>query len=149
MDNEVSYCICPICGSNECKIDTDKETKIEARVCDECGYMTLSTLRVKSAEAEKFEQTTTQLVKDLRKEDTDIGQYWYPSTMYVNTRGALFPVGTKENWKYGFSAVVPIPIHERLDYPMPDKPGYYYEMRLEFEKIKTFDNFKDAIKMFE
>lgn len=139
-------CKCPVCNSNACYIETAEETCIESRVCESCGFMTTSLYTVDSKYVDAYEKTTAEIIRKLRFTDTDLGQYWYPSTLFINGRGAIFPMGTEKEWAYAYAQVVPIPIHERLQYPIPEKTDEYYEQRLAVEKAVMCRSFKSAVE---
>jgi len=143
--DELMICKCPVCGADTCKMDVAGEGEFESRVCEECGFMTTNKFIPGSPEVEMYEKTTAKIIIALRFEDKELNQYWYPSTLFINSKGAVFPVGTVENWNYGLCKVVPIPIHERLQYPIPGKKSEYYEMRLAPETTEICVSFKDAV----
>lgn len=145
--DELMICKCPVCGSDTCKMDIAGEGEFESRVCEECGFMTTNKFIPGSPEVEMYEKTTAKIIIALRFEDKGLNQFWYPSTLFINSKGAVFPVGTVENWNYGYAPVVPVAIHERLQYPIPGRTGDYYEQRLAVEKTVLCKNFKEAALM--
>lgn len=144
--DEIAVCKCPVCGSPNCKIEIVEEPKSESRVCEECGYMTLDAFKIGSPHLAIYEQTTAKIVLALKFEDKELNQFWYPSTLFIAGRGAIFPMGTKEDWGYGHCKVVPVPIHQRLQYPIPGKTDEYYEQRLAVEQSVRCSSFKDALE---
>ena len=140
-----NVCICPICGMNTCDIEA-KDASSESRMCSNCGYMTSAAFKIDSLNIDKYEKTTAKIIKDLRYEDKSLGQFWYPAAVQISGIGMVFPVGTKESWKWGFAKVVTIPVFERIKYPIPGKANNYYETKLDVEHLETFDMFKDAMK---
>lgn len=144
-EENIKECICPVCNSTHCKIE-EGEDGYESRVCEDCGFMTVSSFKCDSNYIQIYEQTTAKIIKALRFEDKTLNQYWYPTTLFINNKGAIFPVGTEKDWYYGYAPVVPVPIHERLQYPIPGKTDEYYEMRLAVEQTHKCNSFKDAVE---
>lgn len=145
--NSESYVKCPVCG--EYKVAIDKSEEFESRICIGCGYTTNTMLKKDSGYIDVFESQQTQLVKILKKYDKSLESYWYPLTLHVEMLGALYPDGTETNYKWCFVKSIPIPIMERLQYPIKGETDMYHESRLQVEKPEVFDTFEQAYKKFK
>jgi len=141
---------CPNCNKDDLQLD---ETTINTRLCLNCGYTTNSLYTIDSDSVKQFEQKSAKIIIELRLKDKKLNQYWYPSVINIYKKGLVFPEGkSKSDWKWAYSSYVPIPVQERINYPMPDKKGQFYEYKMDTESIVYYekDEFKLAIKnLFE
>jgi hypothetical protein len=86
-----------------------------------------------------------ELYKDVMFKDKN-GIMWMPTTINVPTQGMVFYNGTsKENAKW--AAVKAVKVLEKEKYPIPKKPGEYYEYRMDMTTMKGFEmkEFMDAL----
>ena len=138
--------ISPFTGQKSVVIET--ENNIETRICMDTGFTTNTSYKIGSIDIQKFEETTSELIRSLRFEDTNLGQYWYPTTVMFST-GIIYPVGNTESWSWNYAPVVKLSEEEKLQYPIPGRKDEYYETRLATELAQVFakDKFKDVCKM--
>jgi hypothetical protein len=64
----------------------------------------------------------------------------------------VFVNGTSiENWKWSAVKAVPVSEEEKEKYPIPNKPGEYYEWRMDMSTMKSFEekDFMDALSYIE
>ena len=136
--------LCPICNTAD-KLYIDSNDKGETRFCLNCGYQTHSKFKIGAPELEQYESNNPKLVNALRKEDKETGQCWFPAVITLGNLGIIFPDGTGvEEWKWGFARVVSIPIFERVNFPIADKEGEFYESRLDIENAIHFNTFAEV-----
>ncbi len=117
--------------------------KIETRICMDTGFTTNSEYKIGSEKIVEFEATTARLIKELRYEDTELGQYWYPTTvMFVH--GIIYPEGNLKEWNWVYAPVVKLTEEEKENYPVPGKSGEYYETRVavDLSEKYAYDDFR-------
>ena len=138
--------ISPFTGEYDVVIEQDDKNG-ESRMCVKSGYNTseLYSYTENSPHIEKFEENTTQLIKDTKYKDEDLGQYWYLTTIIFQS-GMLYPDGDVDNIRWVFSPVVKISKDEQEKYPVPGKDGEYYETRVAVELSESFNDFNSACK---
>jgi hypothetical protein len=141
---------CPCCKSMQCIIEEDK-SYTESRLCLTCGMTTQSAYRFNSDAIKDVEEKSPKVVTELRFMDEDLKQYWYPSTIQIRNRGMIYPIGSKKQWSWAVASVVPIPLFERMNYPIPGKDGEFYETKLDVENATEYpkNRFLDACKKLE
>ena len=136
----------PITGATSVVVETD-QNGIESRICMDTGYTTVSKYKLDSPEVSEYESSTSQLIRDLRFTDEELGQYWYLTTVMFST-GMIYPEGTPNDWKWVYAPVINIPKDEQKNYPIPGKPGEYYETRLGIDVAEYYEStqFADVCK---
>ena len=136
----------PISGAQSVVVEID-DNGIESRLCMDTGYTTVSKYKIDSPDVEEYEASTSQLIRDLRFIDEKLGQYWYLTTVMFST-GMIYPDGTSEEWKWVYAPIIEIPKDERKEYPIPGKPGKYYETRLGVDVAEYYESteFKNVCK---
>jgi len=132
--------------NNQSVIVETLENGVETRICMDTGFTTNSEYTVDSDIA-SIEETTTQLIKDLRFTDVLLKQYWYPTTAMFST-GVIYPEGTPNDWKWVYAPVISMTEEESKKYPVPGKPGEYYETRVGTDVAEYYDknDFKSLCK---
>mgnify|MGYP003644307048 FL=1 len=95
----------------------------------------------------EYEASTSQLIRDLKFTDEKLGQYWYLTTVMF-TQGMIYPEGTKEDWKWVYAPIIQISKKDQKEYPVPGKPGEYYETRLGVDVAEYYESnqFSDVCK---
>ena len=144
MDNLI---ICDHCGSDACYVD-EVNQDIKTYFCYGCGFQTNSLMK----EGEDFynEQigVLPELYKDLMSVDKQ-GKIWMPSAINIPEQGMVFANGANTT-SWGWSAVKAVPVKEedKTKYPIPHKPGHFYEYRMDMSTIQHFDEreFIDALE---
>jgi hypothetical protein len=127
--------LCHVCGSKTV------EKEAGTILCMECGFHTHPNF--KQEYRDKLEATMPKLIKALRFNDKRTGLIWYPIVVNIPNVGILFPDGNSvENWKWSFAKIVPIPLHERMKYPIPNKTGQFYETRLDIENAIIYPKYE-------
>ena len=120
---------------------------IETKMCMDTGYTTSSEYRIGSVEVMDYEKTTARLIKELRYDDYKLEQHWYLATVTFST-GMIYPDGNKNNWKWAYARIIHMSEEEKKKYPIPGKPGEYYETRLGVDVAEYYpkDQFRDVCK---
>ena len=140
--------ISPITG-NECVIiEADESTDINSYMCMESGYTTTDQFEIGSEHVEKYEKQITDLMKDVKFIDEELGLVWFPAFLNVQGAGMLYCTGTsRKNMKWEVANTVDIIGEERLKYPIPGKEGQYFTARLDTKNAKKFkkNNFGSAL----
>jgi hypothetical protein len=139
--NNANRVTCGICGSLNCKSIVEE---YEYRICLDCGYHTHSLYKIGSDEVDKLEKNLSKLIKELRRDDIKLNQYWYLSVINVPLIGLIYPMGNVEDWWWAFCPEKAIPIFERLQYPIPGKKDEYYETMPAFEHEEHYNTFNTA-----
>lgn len=143
MDNLI---ICDHCGSDACYVD-EVNQDIKTYFCYGCGFQTNSLMK----EGEDFynEQigVLPELYKDLMSVDKQ-GKIWMPSAINIPEQGMVFANGANTT-SWGWSAVKAVPVKEedKTKYPIPHKPGHFYEYRMDMSTMKNFSpsDYMDAL----
>tara|TARA_R110000803_G_scaffold68700_4_gene130749 strand:+ start:3989 stop:4447 length:459 start_codon:yes stop_codon:yes gene_type:complete len=143
MDNLI---ICDRCGSDACYVQ-EVNDKIKNYQCYGCGFITNSLLVKGSDFFEEQMEMLPNLYKELMGED-DNGKIWMPSTVNLPEKGMVFANGKSgENWKWAGVRAIPVKDEEKEKYPIPNKEGEFYTLRMDMETIKEFDegDYVDAL----
>ena len=135
MDN---LTICDRCGSDACYVQ-EVNQDIKNYQCYGCGFITNSLMKKDSQFFEEQMELLPNLYKELMGED-DEGKIWMPTTINLPSQGMIFANGTSaENWKWAAVKSVPVLEEEKEKYPIPGKPGEFYEQRMDMDTLKEFD----------
>lgn len=126
---------CPYCNYTEVL----KEKNVQ--ICMKCGFQTISTYTIDSQQIESMKKTAPMIIKKLMFFDKKLQQYWVPTIINIQNKGMVFPEGNENNWKWVFSPYIPIPVLERINYPIEGKEDEFYEYRLGIEESEYFDKF--------
>jgi len=145
MNNEPTQIECPHCGK-DCFEEDYKD--ITSWLCFRCGYTSNSTLEVGSKVVEEAENSTAQIVKDLKFEDKERKINWYPAVINIPLNGVIFPEGTVDDWKWAYAPIIEISEEDQKKYPVPGKDNEYYQTRLAVENSEYYpkEDFLGAAK---
>jgi len=123
------------------------ENGVETRICMDTGFTTNSEYKIGSDGVVSIEETTTQLIKDLRFSDVLLNQYWYPTTAMFSS-GVIYPDGNPNDWKWCYAPVIHMTEEEQKQYPIPGKPGEFYASRIGTDVSEFYDknDFKSVCK---
>ena len=143
MDN---LTICNHCGSDACYV-VENSPEVKSYSCFGCGFTTNSLMK----EGEEFYnqqiEVLPELYKDVMFKDKD-SLTWMPTTINLPQQGMVFYNGTsKENAKWAAVKAVKVSEEEKEKYPIPKKPGEYYEYRMDMSTMQGFEmkEFMDAL----
>ena len=137
----------PVTGNFCVLAEADEDTNITSYMCMESGYSTTEKLKIGSEEVEKFEEQLTELMRDARIEDEELGLVWHPSFLQFPF-GMLYMSGTSaHDMHWEVAEVVEVNEDERTKYPIPGRPGQYFTSRLDIENAMIFDrlDFQNAL----
>jgi len=143
MDNLTT---CNRCGSDACYVQ-EVNQDIKNYQCMGCGFITNSLMKQGSQFFEEQMELLPNLYKELMGED-DEGLVWMPATINLPSQGMVFANGSSaENWKWAAVQSVPVKEEEKEKYPIPGKPGEFYEQRMDMDTLKEFDekDFMEAL----
>jgi hypothetical protein len=144
MDNLTT---CNRCGSDACYVQ-EVNQDIKNYQCMGCGFITNSLMKQGSQFFEEQMELLPNLYKELMGED-DEGLVWMPATINLPSQGMVFANGSSaENWKWAAVQSVPVKEEEKEKYPIPGKPGEFYEQRMDMDTLKEFDE-KDFIEALD
>ena len=144
MDN---LSTCNRCGGDACYIQ-EVNQDIKNYQCMGCGFVTNSLMKRDSRFLEEQMELLPNLYKELMGEDEE-GLVWMPATINLPSQGMVFANGTSaKNWRWAAVQSVPVKEEEKEKYPIPNKPGEFYEQRMDMETIKEFDE-KDFIEALD
>ena len=116
------------------------------------GYTSNTTMTLDSEGLKQTLDLTEDLIRDLRQDHEPPGGgevlAWFPTVITMPDKGMVFPEPIKETDDWGWTVVKAIPVkeEEKEKYPIPNKPGEFYENRMDMENLKSFDKlcFMDA-----
>ena len=129
--------VCPICKSDACYKQEVNE-KITNFMCYGCGSISNTLMKDGEDYWEQQQISLPELYKDLTHKDKN-DQYWIPNTINQPKVGMVFLNGNSEyNWTWSAVKAVKVEEEEKNKYPIPGKPGKYYEYRMDMENIKHF-----------
>lgn len=144
MDN---LSTCNRCGGDACYIQ-EVNQDIKNYQCMGCGFITNSFMKQGSQFFEEQMELLPNLYKELMGEDEE-GLVWMPATINLPSQGMVFANGSNaENWKWAAVQSVPVKEEEKEKYPIPGKPGEFYEQRMDMDTLKEFDE-KDFIEALD
>ena len=146
MQNKDNLVICKRCGSDACfeQVVTPEVTNYQ---CFGCGFITNTILTNGSKFFNEQIAILPDLYKELMGEDED-GLIWMPTTINVPSQGMVFANGKNgDNWKWAAVKAIEVTEEEKERYPIPSKPGEFYEWRMAMETMQEFEEhlFMDAL----
>jgi hypothetical protein len=59
----------------------------------------------------------------------------------MGTKGIIFPEGKTDDWVWKYAKVIEIDVDSQKNYPVPGKPGEFYESRLDIEGAEIYNKF--------
>jgi hypothetical protein len=105
-----------------------------------CGFWTNSFM---TEDHEFFKQqieTLPELYKDLAWKDPETELIWLPNTINQPELGMVFANGSDaSNWKWAAVKAIEIPEEDRLNHPIPGKPGEFMKYRMDMKNMKSFE----------
>jgi hypothetical protein len=148
--------VCSKCGSNACyhtQINTPNPDypSLNSYWCYGCGFISNDLLTKDSEYYTAQTELFPELYKDLIYED-ESGKCWIPSNVNIPDKGMVFINGTSiYDWKWAGVKAVKISEEEKHKFPIPKKPGEFYEWRMDMSTLKSFDSqdYMDALSYIE
>ena len=136
-ENGNKKALSPFTKSYDVLVDNSEEAG-ESRLCLISGFNTRELYKTGNADVEKFEEQSTELIRNMRYEDKELDQYWYLTTV-ITKDGMIFPdFHETDDYEWVFAPIVQISEDEKEKYPIPDKPGEFYGSRLAIEAQEKF-----------
>lgn len=134
--------LCPYCNTKNVikdKIELENEEEIYSYLCIKCGFTTNDTYTTQ--DMIKNINNVSQLILDLSLYEEQKGLHWFPIIL-ISTFGSIYPEGSKDDWHWIFTPIVPISEEERKEY------GEEFNTRFAVELSEKIDNLKflDACK---
>ena len=129
---------CPHClNENHCfeeKIDLEKFSSF---ICFNCGFMSNSTYKRDSDAVKKMEESSTELMRDIKFFDYEREIFWFPTILNMGKFGMIYPEGTKDNWSWKFAQVRELTEEEQ-------KNSMYegHEHTLDIENAKEYGQYE-------
>ena len=82
---------CKCCGSNACYESefTTQEGPITTWMCMTCGFTSNTTMEADSETVKLAEETTADLIKDLKQVHDNLA--WFPTVITMPEKGMIFP----------------------------------------------------------
>ena len=150
----------PICDSNAC-YESEFMTEngpVKTWLCMTSGYTSNTTMKTNSETVKLVEETTADLIKDLRQDHEPPGGgevlAWFPTAITMPNKGMIFPEpvkGTstlegKPDWQWTVVKSIPITEEEKEKFPDPTNPGTFYKSKMDMKNMKRYDKlcFMDA-----
>ena len=143
MDN---LTICNHCGSDACYVVENSPT-VKTYSCFGCGFTTNSLMKEGDDFYNQQLEVLPELYKDVMFKDKE-GMNWMPTTINIPDQGMVFYNGTtKENAKWAAVKAVKVLEEEKEKYPKKNKPGEFYEYRMDMSTIQSFEmkDFMEAL----
>jgi hypothetical protein len=136
--------VSPITG-NTCVLVEAMESGMNSYICMESGYVSNEYFKVDSEIVERHEQNLSQLMRDVKHIDESRGLVWYPAYMQFENM-VLYCSGTsKTDLEWDVAFIVPVDETEKENYPVPGKPGEYFQYRIDVDNAERFITFSDAM----
>jgi hypothetical protein len=142
---------CTHCGSIDGCYVIENSPTIKTYSCFGCGFTTNSLMK----EGEEFYSQQLEVLPELYKDvmfTDENGLKWMPTTINLPQNGMVFYNGTnKENAKWAAVKAVKVTEEEKEKYPVKNKPGEYYEWRIDMTTMKSFEmkEFSDALEYID
>tara|TARA_B100001564_G_scaffold342717_1_gene338608 strand:- start:633 stop:1136 length:504 start_codon:yes stop_codon:yes gene_type:complete len=137
----------PICDSNAC-YESEFQTQngpVTTWLCLTSGFTTNTEMK----EGEERTNQSLELTADLIRENQQVhdGLVWLPTVITMADKGMIFPDGkSKDEWEWTVVKSIPVKEDEKEKYPIPNKPGEFYQKRMDMDNLKRFGKleFMDA-----
>jgi hypothetical protein len=132
--------ISPITGNLCVIVEVDEQSNTTSYICMESGYVSNTMFAIDSPAQAQYDATVSQLMRDLKKSDTERNLVWYPAFMQTPA-GMLYIAGeSKEDAHWEVAPVIAITEEEKEKYPVLGKEGRYYQSRAAIELAHKYDS---------
>lgn len=100
-----------------------------------------------SEDAKKSLELTADLIRDNKQIHDNL--VWLPTVITMADKGMIFPEpikDTEDDWEWTVVKSKPVGEDEKEKYPIPNKPGEFYEKKMDMKNLKRFKKleFMDA-----
>ena len=139
---------CPCCTGNACYESefTISDDKVNTWLCLTCGFTTNTTMEEGSKTMEKSLELTADLIRDNKQTHDNL--VWLPTVITMADKGMIFPepIKGKDDWEWTVVKAINVTKDEKEKYPIPNKPGEFYEKRMDMDNLKRYGKleFMDA-----
>ena len=140
---------CPCCTSNACYESEFKtlDGLSTTWLCLTCGFTTNTSMEKDGETAKQSLELTADLIKDNQQVHNNL--VWLPTVITMPEKGMIFPEpikNTENDWEWTVVKSIPVKEDEKEKYPIPNKPGEFYEKKMDMENLKRFGklDFMDA-----
>ena len=139
---------CPCFTSNAC-YESEFNTldgKVTTWLCLTCGFTSNTSMESESEQAKQSLELTADLIRD--NQQIHNGLVWLPTVITMADKGMIFPepIKDKDEWEWTVVKAIPVNEDEKEKYPIPNKPGEFYQKRMDMDNLKRFGKleFMDA-----
>jgi hypothetical protein len=104
-----------------------------------CGFWTNSFMTEDHDFFKQQMETLPELYKDLAWKDEKTGLIWLPNTINEPQLGMVFANGANiSDWGWAAVKAIAIPEEDRVNHPIPGKPGEFMKYRMDMKNMKSF-----------
>lgn len=129
---------CPVCKTKNVLIEDLKleDLNTKSYLCIKCGYtsnseyVTNSEIMKKMLNNNKYSET----LFNLHVFDEETGLYWFPMVL-LHPKGAVFPEGTHDNFKWSYVPIVNITEDDKNNYEPEFTKRFAVELKQQYEKF--------------
>lgn len=142
----------PLTGTNNCfehEQVFEDGTTVKSWMCMDSGFTSTTLNTEDSPIIDSYEETTAELIKELKWIDPETKLIWYPMVLNFPSFGIIFPDGSsKDDWQWMAAPAVDIPEADRKKYPIPGQTDQFYTRKINMEAGRKFssDQFYQAAK---
>jgi hypothetical protein len=131
--------ICPKSGGDLC-YKAQVAPEIYNYMSLSCGFWTNSFMVEDHEFFIQQMETLPELYKDLAWKDPETGLIWLPNTINQPELGMVFANGSDvSNWGWAAVKAIEIPEEDRINHPIPGKPGEFMEYRMDMKNMRSFE----------
>lgn len=144
---KTTFITCKHCSSNACVETLIENSPTLAWFCYTCGFESSTLYTEDNQYILEYIEGLPELHKQITK--TIDGLKYFPITMNIPDKGMIFIDGTNtENYHWVGVLAVDIDESEKEKFPIPGKPGEFYQKKMDMKTLKQFDkhNFMDALE---
>ena len=135
---------CPHCLNSElCFEEKINVENFSSYICFNCGFMSNSTYKRGSEAVQKMEDSSTELMREIKFFDYDREIYWFPTILNMGKFGMIYPEGKKNNWTWKLAEVRKLTEEEMKD---PQYEGHEHTLDIENATEYGQHEFLDACK---
>jgi len=139
---------CPCCTSNACYESEFKtlEGNVTTWLCLTCGFTSNTEMIEGDERTNQSLELTAELIKDNKQIHDNL--VWLPTVITMADKGMIFPepIKGKDDWEWTVVKAINVTKDEKEKYPIPNKPGEFYEKRMDMDNLKRYGKleFMDA-----
>ena len=140
---------CPCCTSNACYESefSTLEGKVSTWLCLTCGFTSNTEMKEGDERTNQSLELTADLIRDNKQIHDNL--VWLPTVITMADKGMIFPEpikDTEDDWEWTVVRSIIVKEDEKEKYPIPNKPGEFYEKKMDMENLKRYDKlcFMDA-----